>query len=576
MNRPALIVIDDDDQRLELVTDALSRRYGHDYNVATQATTSGALRLLKDLRDAESAVALIIVAVSARATANRELLANARKLHPAARRVLLVARGGPDAPSLRVPTSLLQDHSIAQPILNAVALGLVDSYLPAPGFPSDEAFHRAVTELLEEWSQIATPARPAIRIIGDDRSRRSHELRDLLGRNGIPYIFLSAESDEGRRWLDRAKAPGAALPRVMLYDGRNLVDPANDEIASALGLGDLPSSAVDVAIIGAGPAGLSAAVYTASEGLSTLLLEREAIGGQAGSSARIRNYLGFPRGLSGANLATRAFEQAWSFGAITSLAGPATALTHTAEAFTIDLATDKQVQANTVVIATGVSYRKLSAPGVERLVGAGVFYGASTSEARAFTGQSVFIAGAANSAGQAAINFARHAKQVTILARGDSLATRMSQYLIDEIKATANIEIRTNTEVLEANGDGTLETLTLTNRVTGSTDTVPATALVVLIGAAPHTDWLPEAIARDEHGFIITGDDLSAPADYEHTRQASHVVLPFETSMPGVFAAGDVRHRSIKRVAAAVGEGAIAASAVVQHLHTRTTPAARR
>jgi len=328
----------------------------------------------------------------------------------------------------------------------------------------------------------------------------------------------------------------------------------------------VPAGTVDVAIVGAGPAGLSAAVYAASEGLSTLLLEREAIGGQVGSSSLIRNYLGFPRGISGAGLATRAFEQAWSFGAIPSMAGPVTALQPAADGFTLHLANGQVSHARSVLITTGVSYRRFDAPGLDSLLGPGVFYGATASESSAFAGEHVYIAGGANSAGQTAVNLARYAQQVTIVVRGDSLAARMLQYLIGEITATANIDVRTSTQIAAAEGTGKLDALTLTDAKTEAAETVPASALVVLIGAVPHTGWLPAHIGRDQHGFNVTGNDLPDGGNPAATRTLTRPPLPLETSMPGVFAAGDVRHGSVKRLASAVDEGSIAATQMYQYL----------
>ena len=405
-----------------------------------------------------------------------------------------------------------------------------------------------------------------MRIIAEQGSARAHELRDTLARSSIPYVFHTPESADGRSWLQQAGQDGSALPVLVMYTGDVLVDPPNDQIAAAFGLASLPTATVDVAIVGAGPAGLSAAVYAASEGLSTLLLEREAIGGQAGSSSLIRNYLGFPRGISGANLATRAFEQAWSFGAIPSMTGLVTGLQPTADGFTLRLAGGGECQARSVLITTGVSYRRLEAPGLDPLLGAGVFYGATASESSAFAGEHVFIAGGANSAGQAAVNLARYARQVTIVIRGGSLAARMSQYLIDEISATANIDVRASTQIAAAQGSGRLEALTLKDTKTGTAETVPASALVVLIGAVPHTDWLPPGISRDEHGFIVTGSDLSDGHDPAASWLLPRAPLPLETSLPGAFAAGDVRHGSVKRVASAVGEGSIATTQMTQYL----------
>jgi thioredoxin reductase (NADPH) len=561
MTRPAVIVVDDDPDRLSVLEGALRRRYGQDYLLASETSAAAALRRLADLRDAGRPVALIMAADSMSMASGPDLLAEARSIQPAAKRVLVVPRGGPAAPSLRVPVPLVQDRQAAMPVLRAMARGMIDAYLPAPGAGRDEGFHRAVSELLEEWAHDAAPALPAVRIIAHEQSARAHELRDTLARSSIPYTFHAAESADGQSWLQQAGQDGSALPVLVTYTGQVLVNPANDQIAAVFGLAGLPAATVDVAIVGAGPAGLSAAVYAASEGLSTLLLEREAVGGQAGSSSLIRNYLGFPRGISGASLATRAFEQAWSFGAIPSLAGPVVGLQPAADGMTLRLAGGQASRARGVLITTGVSYRRLDVPGLDSLLGAGVFYGATASEGTAFAGEHVYIAGGANSAGQAAVNLARYARQVTVVVRGESLAARMSQYLIDQITATPNIDVRATTQIAAAAGTGKLETLTLRDTRTGGTQVVPAAALVVLIGAVPHTDWLPPEISRDEHGFILTGGDVPA-ARWTLSRPPR----PLETSLPGVFAAGDVRHGSVKRVASAVGEGSVAVTQMTQYL----------
>jgi len=566
MASPVLMVVDGNPGGLRALDDTLRHRYGHDYLIISEASPETALGRLRELRAAGQPVAVIMAASAMTAAPAAEFLAQAHTIQPAAKRVLVVPRGGPAAPSLRVPVPLVQDRQAATPVLRAIAHGMIDAYLSAPGAGRDEGFHRAVSELLEEWALEAAPALPAVRIIAEQGSARAHELRDTLARSSIPYAFHTPESADGQSWLQQAGQDGSVLPVLVMYTGDVLVDPPNDQIAAAFGLASLPTAAVDVAIVGAGPAGLSAAVYAASEGLSTLLLEREAIGGQAGSSSLIRNYLGFPRGISGANLATRAFEQAWSFGAIPSMTGPVTGLQPTADGFTLRLAGGGECQARSVLITTGVSYRRLEAPGLDPLLGAGVFYGATASESSAFAGEHVFIAGGANSAGQAAVNLARYARQVTIVIRGGSLAARMSQYLIDEISATANIDVRASTQIAAAQGSGRLEALTLKDTKTGTAETVPASALVVLIGAVPHTDWLPPGISRDEHGFIVTGSDLSDGHDPAASWPLPRAPLPLETSLPGAFAAGDVRHGSVKRVASAVGEGSIATTQMTQYL----------
>jgi thioredoxin reductase (NADPH) len=566
MTSPVLMVVDDDPGSLGTLDATLRRRYERDYLLISEASPAAAIGRLRQLRAAGRPVAVVMAASAMTAAPAAEFLAQARAIAPTAKRVLVVPRGGPAAPSLRVPVPLVADRQAAAPVLRAIAHGMIDGYLPAPGAGRDEGFHRGISELLEEWAQEAAPALPAVRIIAQQQSARAHELRDVLARNSVPYVFHAADSEEGRKQLQQAGQDGSVLPVLVTYTGQVLVDPPKDQITAVFGLASLPAGTVDVAVVGTGPAGLSAAVYTASEGLSTLLLEREAIGGQAGSSSLIRNYLGFPRGISGAGLATRAFEQAWSFGAIASMAGPVTGLQPATDGFTLRLADGQVSHARSVLITTGVSYRRLDAPGLDALLGAGVFYGATGSEAASFAGEHVFIAGGANSAGQAAVNLARYARQVTIVVRGDSLAARMSQYLIDQITATANIDVRTSTQIAAAEGAGKLETLTLQDTRTGGTQTVPASALVVLIGAVPHTGWLPPRISRDEHGFILTGSDLPQDGNPAARWTLPRSPLQLETSMPGVFTAGDVRHGSVKRVASAVGEGSIAATQMYQYL----------
>ncbi|HMG31868.1 MAG TPA: FAD-dependent oxidoreductase [Jiangellaceae bacterium] len=571
MTEPALLVLDDEPDDLDQLQRTLGRRYGQEYLVICEASAAAALDRLAQLAADGRPVAIVCAAAAMIDSGGGEFLAMARRLHPAAKRVLTVPRGGSSAPTLRVPALLLQDPSVAQPVLRAMTLGVVDTYLPSPHGGRDEGFHLAISELLEEWARDSAEDQPAVHIIGEQHSARAHELRDLLTRNGIPFEFSPADSDRGRLLLEQSRHAGSALPVVITYTGHTLADPNADELGAAFGLATLPAGTVDVAIVGAGPAGLSAAVYTASEGLATLLIEREAIGGQAGSSSLIRNYLGFPRGISGRSLANRAFAQVWSFGAGTVVTGPVTGLRPAGSGYLLSLADASEVTCRSVVVATGVSYRRLDAPGLAPLIGAGVYYGAAASEARAMAGRRVFIAGGANSAGQAAVNLARHASQVTLLVRRDSVAATMSRYLIDEIDGTANIDIRHNTEVVGAEGDEQLEALVLQDNTTGVTESVSGSALFVLIGADPHTDWLPAGVQRDDHGFLLTGSDLRR-VDPPDGWPLQRPPLPLETSLPGVFAAGDVRQRSVKRVASAVGEGSIAATQVTQYLQEPDQP----
>jgi thioredoxin reductase (NADPH) len=436
--------------------------------------------------------------------------------------------------------------------------------LTKPTDARDEEFHTAITEDLGEWAWTTSPVVEAVRIVGGEQDR-SPEIRDVLERLGVPCGVHGTSSPVGAAIVERA-GPEARLPLVEVMESTILSDPSNRELAVAFGVSvDVSSTRFDLAVVGAGPAGLGAAVYGASEGLSTLVVEAEAFGGQAGTSSMIRNYLGFPRGTRGRDLATKAFAQVWSFGADIVVTWPVTALSAAESGYRLDLADGSEVHSRSVVIATGVSYRRLDATGLSPLTGAGVYYGAAGTEAQAMAGRHVFIAGGANSAGQAAVNLARHARQVTLVVRRGSVADTMSQYLIDEINGTANIDIRRNTEVAGAAGDGQLEVLMLRDNRTGTTESVSAAALFVLIGAEPHTDWLPASVQRDSRGFLLTGSDFRR-GDGPDGWSLQRPPLPLETSAPGVFEAGDVRRHSVKRVAAAVGEGSIAATQVNQFL----------
>jgi thioredoxin reductase (NADPH) len=418
-----------------------------------------------------------------------------------------------------------------------------------------------VTGSLEEWWREQGGQGEMVTVIGDDPSARSHEIRDLLARGNVPFGFYPSDAPEGQAALRRLEVSEPAGPVLSLDTGAVLVDPTNAEIAEALGLEVRPAGRLyDVVIVGAGPAGLAAAVYAASEGLRTALLEREAFGGQAGTSSRIRNYLGFPDGVSGAELAQRAYQQAWVFGTHLVYGNPATSLARDQDLLVVGLEDGSEARARAVVIASGVSYRRLGVPELETLAGAGVFYGAGTIEAQAVAGNPVFVVGGGNSAGQAALHLSKYARQVTILVRSQSLAASMSDYLIRQIEAAPNVEVRYRCEVAGGGGSGHLEELLLRDRDSGRTELLPAAGLFLLIGAQPFTGWLPEEIKRDQWGFILTGSDIGQ--DWPLQR------APFllETSAPGVFAVGDVRHGSMKRVASAVGDGSTAIRLIHDYL----------
>jgi thioredoxin reductase (NADPH) len=558
MARPALVLVHGDRDMLAALERDLGRRFGADYQIIAAASPAAALDTLGRLRQAGEQVALLLADQWLAGMTGVQFLCQAHELHSMAKRVLFITYG---------------DAAGGIAGLQAMALGQLDHYLNAPWGPPELHLYPAISEALSQWARSTGSLGPPpelVRIVGPRWSPRSHELRDLLARNSISHGFYDGEADDGRRLLAQAGLEAAALPVLLLFDGRVLVDPPTEQLAQALGVQTQPTlGRYDVAVVGAGPAGLAAATYAASEGLGTLLLEREAVGGQAGTTSLIRNYLGFPRGVSGTELAARATEQAVVFGAELVYAQPATGLQPAGVDRVLTLADGSRAVSRTVVIATGVSYRRLPVPGLEVLLGAGVFYGAAVTEAKAMAGQRVFVVGGANSAGQAAVHLARHAEQVTLLVRGDSLADGMSAYLVQELQRAGNVTIRLRTEVTEVHGAGRLEALTIRDSVTETTETLPAAALFILIGAEPHTDWLAATLQRDDRGFLLTGRDLlrdgRAPSDWPLERPP----LLLETSVPGVFAAGDVRHGSVKRVASAVGEGAIAIQLVHEHLRHR-------
>lgn len=545
---PILLAIDEDPAALDRVGAELTRRYASDYRVVCDTSFPRARAALEALREQGAEVALVLAAQAIDRVSCDQLFTAVKALHPRARRGLLIEFGD------------WADQAMAATIHRAMAAGRVDYYVLKPWRSPDELFHRTIAEFMHEWSRTDPRARREIVVVAPRWSAAGHAVREQLGRNGVPHTYYPSDSEEGRRLLADAGHEGSDAPVVRTFNGRVLVAPSSADLARAYGVKTTLDDEhdFDLVVIGGGPAGLSAAVYGSSEGLRTLVVEGEAIGGQAGSSSLIRNYLGFPRGVSGAELAQRAYQQAWVFGTRFVLMQRVVDLRTDGETHRVVLADGREASARAIVIATGVSYRRLGIPSLEALTGAGVFYGASVTEAQAVTGEEVFVVGGANSAGQAAMHLSRYAARVTLLVRGPAL-TEMSQYLRDEIAASGNIVVRLNTEVTDGGGTGRLERLTLSDRLTGEATTVPAAALFILIGAHPHTEWLPAAIARDPRGYILTGAEAAAMS----ARPAPPGM--FEASVAGIFAVGDVRSGSVKRVASAVGEGAM----VVREVHAR-------
>ena len=551
MGKPVVLLADDARTRGRVEAE-LGKRYGADYQVIVTGSAQEALEALGELRDSQGQVSLVLAGLRLQDATGTELLARVRELYPAARRVLLITWA---------------DQASMKAVAQATVLGDVDAYVVRPGTPPDEVFHRSVTEQLGEWGRSNLPGIEVVRVVGEEWAARSHELRELLGRNGVPFSFYPADSPEGQRLLDQGS--GKTLPTVVMFDGRVLADPSNAEVAEALGVLTTPGSGrYDVTVIGAGPAGLAAAVYGASEGLSTVVVEPEALGGQAGTSSLIRNYLGFPSGVSGGDLAVRAYTQALSFGAEYVYGNPAASLRPEGPELVVTMADGTEVRSRAVVVASGMAYRRLGIPALDALTGSGVFYGAAASEAKAVQGSEVFVVGGANSAGQAAVHLAKYAAQVTLLVRGRSLAHSMSEYLIREIDAAPNIAVRCRVAVTGGSGQNRLESLTLTDLESRVAETVGAAALFVLIGAEPRTQWLPDTVRRDQSGFVVTGPDLLEDGRPAGDWPLRRLPMFLESSLPGVFAVGDVRYGSVKRVASAVGEGSIAIRLVHDYLRS--------
>ncbi|MEU1003478.1 FAD-dependent oxidoreductase [Streptomyces tibetensis] len=547
--RTVIMTVDDDPGVSRAVARDLRRRYGASYRIVRAESGASALDALRELKLRGDLVAVILADYRMPQMNGIEFLEQALDVYPGARRVLLTAYA---------------DTNAAIDAINVVDL---DHYLLKPWDPPEEKLYPVLDDLLQAWRTSDFRPVPSTKVVGHRWSSRSSDVREFLARNQVPYRWYSSDEPEGRRLLAAAGEDGLRLPVVITPDGTPLVEPEAVDLAARVGLATTPTADFyDLVVIGGGPAGLGAAVYGASEGLRTVLVERSATGGQAGQSSRIENYLGFPDGVSGAQLTDRARRQASKFGAEILTAREVTALEVNGAARVVRFSDGSAVAAHSVILATGVSYRQLAAPGCEELTGCGVYYGSALTEAPSCQDQDVYIVGGANSAGQAAMYLSRGAKSVTLLVRGESLSASMSHYLIQQIEESPNIQVRSRTVVESAHGDGRLERLTLRDVDSGQTEQVDAQWVFVFIGAAPLTDWLDGTVLRDERGFILAGPDLSAdgrpPQDWELDRPPYHL----ETNVPGVFVAGDARSESAKRVASAVGEGAMAVMLVHRYL----------
>jgi thioredoxin reductase (NADPH) len=547
--RAAIVTVDDDPAVSRAVARDLRRRFGEQYRIVRAESGETALDALRQMKLRGDLVAVLLADYRMPEMNGVEFLEQAMDIYPGARRALLTAYA---------------DTGAAIDAINVVDL---DYYLMKPWDPPEEKLYPVLDALLDSWLSADHRPVPELKVVGHRWSARSSEVREFLARNQVPYRWYTSEEPEGQRLLAAAGADDRTLPLVITPDGESLVQPSDPDLAAKVGLATTPSAGFyDLAVIGGGPAGLGSAVYGASEGLRTILVERTATGGQAGQSSRIENYLGFPDGVSGAQLTDRARRQAHKFGAEVLTAREVTALEVTGAARTVRFDDGSSIIAQAVILATGVAYRKLAAPGVAELTGRGVYYGSALTEATGCADHDIYIVGGANSAGQAAVYLAKGARSVTIVVRASSLAKSMSHYLVEQVQSIPAISVRTCTEVTEAHGSDHLERLTLRDSNTGETEIVDAQWLFVFIGAAPLTDWLAGVVQRDKHGFVLTGPDLlvagQPPRDWPLDRPPYHL----EASVPGVFVAGDVRAESAKRVASAVGEGAMAVMLVHRYL----------
>jgi thioredoxin reductase (NADPH) len=547
MAKPVILAVDDDVSVLEMVVQDLRRQYGANYRIQRAASGQAALDTCDQLKKRGDTVALFVSDQRMPGMSGVEFLGKAIEYFPDAKRALLTAYADTEA------------------AIQAINTAKINYYLTKPWDPPEERLYPVLNDLLETWKEGYRPPFEGLRVLGPRYTLRDHQVRDFLSRNQVPYVWLDPEqSAEGVDLLTRFKLDDHKLPVVLFGDGSYLVQPGQMELAAKIGLRTQASKEFyDLVIIGAGPAGLAAAVYGASEGLRTLVIDNGTPGGQAGSSSRIENYLGFPEGVSGQSLAERALIQATRLGA-ELMTNKATGIRIENNYRILQLADGREVSCHACLIATGVYYRFLTTPGVERLTGAGVYYGATMTEAKSCANESVYIIGGANSAGQSAMYFSKYARKVTMLVRAESLKNSMSKYLIDQIAATSNIEVRTRCQVVEALGEFRLECLRLCGPE--GEETVPASGLYIFIGAAPNTDWLPETVMRDANGFLLSGPDLKVDGKMVKGWNQGREPYLLETSVPGIFVAGDVRHGSVKRVASSVGEGSISVQFIHQYL----------
>jgi thioredoxin reductase (NADPH) len=548
--RPAIVIVDDEPDPLAKMLDALARRFGGDYRVIPYLSASAALDAIEKIKDENEDIALVIADQRMPEMEGRDFLGRVRSIVPTAKRALLVGWG---------------DHEASPTILQACALGELDNYLYKPWAPAEVHLYPLISEFLAEWTRDHRPGMELIRIVGDEQSPRSNEIRELLNRNGIPFGFHPVGSIAANRLVQERGAELTLLPVVFLHDGSVLLAPTDAQLMDAVG--ESPSElSCEVAVVGTGPAGLTAAVYTGSEGLRTLVIERHVIGGQAGASSLIRNFPGFPRGISGAELTQRAYQQAWLFGAKFVFSREVTGLRQLGAKKVLVLSDGREIVTTAVVVATGAKYRRLDVPDLERFVGRSIFY-TTFGESRLAQDLDVVVAGGGNSAGQAVVHLAAFARRVTLVVRADSLAKGMSDYLVQQIRRTPNIDVRLQAEVVGGEGGERLERLAIRDKRSNVVENISAKLLFVLIGATPYTDWLANIVQRDAKGSIVTGHDVDL-----NFWPLQRKPMNFETSVPGIFAVGDVRLGSAKRVASAVGDGAGAAQNVHQYLQEMEHP----